>query len=30
MGCIRMKNIDIVELFNLVKEGTLVSILAEL
>lgn len=30
MGCIRMKNKDVIELFNLVKEGTLVYILAEL
>jgi lipoprotein-anchoring transpeptidase ErfK/SrfK len=30
MGCIRMKNKDVIELFSLVKEGTLVSILAEL
>jgi lipoprotein-anchoring transpeptidase ErfK/SrfK len=30
MGCIRMKNKDVIEIFNLVKEGTLVSILAEL
>jgi len=29
MGCIRMKNIDVTELFNMVKEGTLVIILAE-
>ncbi len=29
MGCIRMKNKDVIELFNLVKEGTLVAIVAE-
>jgi lipoprotein-anchoring transpeptidase ErfK/SrfK len=30
MGCIRMKNIDIVELFNLVKEGTIVAVVEAL
>lgn len=29
MGCIRMRNIDVIELYNLVKEGTLVSILPD-
>lgn len=30
MGCIRMKNADVIALFNMVKEGTLVAIVAEL
>ncbi len=30
MGCVRMKNKDVIELFKLVKEGTLVSIVAGL